>query len=109
MLVLLAEGVDEHDIPEKLDRLWNTFLLAELSPEGAAACEELLAAHYASEEDTVPEVAIKAACKRLDAPGDFEAAVPGLKSLLQAAVTSSLHSVVSNRGQVQHAPLRSLP
>lgn len=92
----MAEG----DIPAKLDQLWNTFLLSELSLDGAAKCDELLGAYYGCDEDTVPEVAMKAACKRLDEVGEYEAAMPCLKSLFQAAVTSFLHSVVSDQGQV---------
>lgn len=100
VMILLAEGVEEPDIPRKLDQLWTTFCLSELSLDGADTCDELLGSWYASETDTVPEVAIKAARNRQDDPGEFEAAVPSLKSLFQAAVTNALHSVVSNDRQV---------
>eukprot|EP00892_Ulva_mutabilis_P005892 jgi/Ulvmu1/3675/UM017_0089.1 len=99
VMILLAEGVNEADIPRKLDQLRTTFCLADLSSEAAAKCDELLASYYATETDTVPEVAIKAACNRLDDPGEVDAAMPSLKALFQAAVTNALHTVATAHRQ----------
>lgn len=101
-MILLTEGVEESHIPLKLDRLWRTFRLSDMSPDGAATCEELLGSYYANETDLVPEIAIKAARKRDIDAGDFEAAVASLKSLFQAAATNALHCIASEHRQVLH-------
>jgi hypothetical protein len=77
ILVIICNGAHEAQVPDKLDEIWHTYHLSDLSASGIKAMEHSLAMYFDSEEDTVPAIALQVAQEK-DASYNFPKTVHAL-------------------------------